>query len=159
MQKEGVMGTPTILVPYNFTAIDKKAIEFTAKTFSPRKESRITLFHIYIPLPQIETAYSTVMARLSSSMHYLSGDLKDKEAALRNTREMILGKGFGEHQVDYIFRPRSKPVAEEIIETAAGRYDVIVLSYRSYRITRAFVQSIHNKVIAALRDITVCIVT
>ena len=153
------MGTSTILVPYNFTAIDQKTIEFITKTFGPRKETKITLFHIYIPLPKIETASSTVMGRLSSSMHYLAGDLKEKEATLRNARKIILEKGFAEQQVDYIFRPRSKPVAEEIIETAAGRYDVIVLSYRPYRITRTFVQSVHNKVIAALRDITVCIVT
>jgi len=113
------MGTSTILVPYNFTAIDQKAIEFITKTFGPRKETKITLFHIYIQLPQIETASSTVMGRLSSSMHYLSRDLKEKEATLRNAREIILEKGFAEHQVNYIFRPRSKSVAEEIIETAA----------------------------------------
>ncbi len=154
------MATPAILIPYNFTKIDQKAIGFTVDTFGHRPITKITLFHIYIPLPQIETSSSTVMGRLSSSMHYLHSELKEKEEAIKQVRTTLLDKGFSELQVDYVFRPRSKQVAEEIIETAAsGRYNVIVLSYRPYRITRSFVQSVHNKVIAALRDVTVCIVT
>lgn len=153
------MATPTILIPYNFTKIDQKAIAFTVDTFGHQPAARITLFHVYIPLPQIETSSSTVMGRLTSSMHYLSGELKEKEQAIKRVRRRLLEQGWSEHQVDYVFKARSKQVAEEIIETAAGRYDIIVLSYRPYRITRTFVQSVHNKVIAALRDVTVCIVT
>ena len=154
------MASQKILIPYNFSDIDQKALDFAINTFKSREESRITLLHIYIPLPNIETDTSTVMGRLSSSMHFLTNELKGKEKAIQSTKSYLVEKGFSDAQVDFIFRPRTKNVADEIIDTANnGNYDVVILSYRPHRITRAFVQSVHNKVIASLKDRAVCIVT
>lgn len=154
------MASQKILIPYNFSDMDQKALDFAIHTFKNQKDCRVTLLHIYIPLPDIETSTSTVMGRLSSSMHFLTNELKGKEKAIQSTKAYFVGKGFSDAQVDSIFRPRTKHVADEIIDTATnGNYDVIILSYRPHRITRAFVQSVHNKVIASLKDRAVCIVT
>ena len=154
------MAGQKILIPYNFSDMDQKALDFAINTFKSQKDNRITLLHIYIPLPDIETDTSTVMGRLSSSMHFLTSELKGKEKAIQSTKAYFVEKGFSEAQVDFIFRPRTKHVADEIIETATnGDYQVILLSYRPHRITRAFVQSVHNKVIASLKNRAVCIVT
>ena len=154
------MTIQNVLIPYNFRDIDQKALDFVIQTYEHQKDIKITLFHIYIPLPQIDTDSSTVMGRLSSSMHFLSNELKGKEETLQQARQYLLKKGFTEAQVDYQFKPRSKQVADEIIDTAkVGHYNVIILSYQPQRITRVFVQSVHKKVIASLRDVTICIVT
>ncbi|MBW1960872.1 MAG: universal stress protein [Deltaproteobacteria bacterium] len=154
------MANQKILIPYNFTDMDQKALEFAANTFKYIKTSRITLFHVYIPLPDIETSAKTVMSRLSSSMHFLTNELKEKEKAIQSSRQYLLDKGFSEDQVDYVFRPRTRSLPDEIIDAATeGNYQVIILNLRPHRIIRAFVQSVHNKVISSLRNRAVCIVT
>ena len=154
------MAKQRILVPFNFTKMDQKALDFVIQIFSIHEDVEITLFHIYTPTPKIETHSSTVMGRLSSSLQYLSGQLREKEQNLKETRRYLLDKGFAEERVDYVFRSRTKPVAEEIIETSINEiYNVVVLNCRPYRITRVFIQSVHNKVVSSLSDVTVCIVT
>jgi len=154
------MASQKILLPYNFTDMDKKALEFFIKTFGLSKDCHITLFHIYTSLPKIETDSSTVMGRLSTSMQYLAKQQREKEEALAEARQYLIKKGFADGQVDYVFRPREKQVVDEIIDAALeGRYDIIILNCRPYRITRLFIQSIHNRVVTALKDVAVCIVT
>lgn len=154
------MANQKILLPYNFTDMDKKAVEFVVKTYGGAKDCKITLFHIYTPLPKVETDSSTVMGRLSASMQFLSQMQREKEDSLIEVMANLQEKGFTEEQVAYIFKSRSRPLADEIIDTAtAGRFDVIILNCRPYRITRLFIQSVHNKVVTALRGVVVCIVT
>ncbi len=154
------METQKVLVPYNFTEIDQRALDFVVRTYGNREGGAITLLHIYVPLPKIDTESTTVMGRLTSSMHYLAGELNEKEKDLNKAKQYLLEGGFSETQVSYIFKPRSKQIADEIIEIVQNdRYDVVVLNCRPYRITRAFAQSVHNKVIASLRNVIVCIVT
>ena len=73
------MAKQKILLPYNFTEMDCKAVDFVIRTFGHLEHVEITLFHIYTPLPAIETDSSTVMGRLTSSMQYLSKQMKEKE--------------------------------------------------------------------------------
>jgi len=154
------MATQKILLPYNFTEMDKKAVEFVVKIFGKTKDCKITLLHVYTPLPNVETDSSTVMGRLSASMQFLSQQQREKEAALLEVKEHFKERGFAEAQLDHIFKSRSRPLAEEIIDTTTGgRFDVIVLNSRPYRITRLFIQSVHNKVITALKNVVICIVT
>jgi len=154
------MAKQKILFPYNFTQMDQKAADFVVRTFSLQEGIEITLFHLYTPLPAIETDSSTVMGRLTSSMQYLTKQLKEKEAALKDAQEYLLKNGFSENQLNYIFRAREKQLADEIIAAAKeGNYLIVVLNYRPHRITRLFIQSVHNKVVSSLKDVTVCIVT
>ncbi|MDF1591948.1 MAG: universal stress protein [Desulfobacterales bacterium] len=154
------MANQKILLPYNFMDMDKKAVEFAVKTFGSAKDCNITLFHIYTPLPKVETDSSTVMGRLSASMQFLSRQQREKEDSLIEVMANLQDRGFAEEQLAYIFKSRSRPLADEIIDTATGgRFDVVILSCRPYRITRLFIQSVHNKVVTALKDVAVCIVT
>ena len=149
-----------VLIPYNFTEIDRRALDFVIRTYTACTGWTVTLLHIYVPLPKIETASSTVMGRLTSSMHYLTRELNEKESDLNKAKRYLQKGGFSEKQVDLIFKPRSRQIADEIVEIVEKEgYDVVVLNCRPYRITRAFAQSVHNKVIASLRNVTVCIIT
>ncbi len=154
------MAVYKILLPYNFSPMDQKALDFIIRTYQGRKDVEMTLFHSYTPIPEIDTDSSTVMVRLSSSMQFLSQQLKEKEEKLESRRAYLSRSGFADNCVDYIFRPRGRPVADEIIHTVKqGGYDVVVLSCRAYRITRVFIQSVHEKVISSLKDTAICIVT
>lgn len=154
------MASQKILLPYNFTDMDRKALAFAVKTFRFCEDCHITLLNIYPPLPKVETDSSTVMGRLSASMQFLSKQQREKEEGLLNAKKYLMENGFAEAQLDHIFKPRAKQVADEIVDTAvAGRFDIVILNYRPYRITRLFIQSVHNRVVAAVKDITICIVT
>lgn len=154
------MAGQKILLPFNFTDMDRKSLEFFTKIFAFSKDCRVTLFHTYTPIPKIDTNSSTVMGRLSASMQYLYNQMKEKEEALAEARQHLIENGFMDNQVEYVFRPRAKQVADEIIDTVIeGRYEIIILNCRPYRITRLFMQSVHNKVVSLLKDVTVCIVT
>ena len=154
------METQKVLVPYNFTKIDQRALDFVVRTYGGRTDSAVTLLHIYVPMPNIETDSTTVMGRLSSTMHYLAAELKEKEKDLGKAEQYLVEKGFSDQQVNHLFVPRSKQIADEIIDIAKrDRYQVVVVSFRPHRITRAFAQSVHSKIIAALQNIVVCIVT
>ena len=149
-----------VLIPYNFTGVDRKSLDFAIQAYGQEKEVKITLLHTYVSLPQIEPASNTVMSRLSSNMHYLRSELLEKEKEINQIKQYLMDGGFRDDQIDYDFKPRSKSVADEIIATAKTRGSkIIILSYRPHRITRAFIQSVHNKVISTLKDVTVCVVT
>jgi len=84
------MDTQKILIPYNFTEIDQRALDFVMRTYGNREGSAITLLHIYVPLPKIDTESTTVMGRLTTSMHYLSGELNGKEKDLNKAKQYLL---------------------------------------------------------------------
>jgi len=45
------MARQKILLPYNFTQNDRKALNFVIRTFPKGTEVEITLFNAYIPAP------------------------------------------------------------------------------------------------------------
>lgn len=154
------MAVQKILMPMNFSEMDRKALSFVLRTFSHQEGVHVSLFHIYTPIPEIDTPSGTVMGRLSSSMQFLSSQLREKEEALKENQVYLISNGFNDDQVDYIFRSRVKQVADEIIDTVKNEgFDIVVLSCKSSRITRLFIQSVHQKVIVSLANVTICIVT
>lgn len=149
-----------ILLPYNFTDIDRKALEFAIRTFARPEGNHLSLFHTYTPLPKIETDSSTIMGKLKSSLHYLSEELRKKEADLESTRQHLIENGFSPDTVDYIFTEREQDISDEIIKTVVkGSFDVVVLSYKQERVTRFYKKSAHNKVVSNLKSTVICIVT
>lgn len=154
------MAKHKILLPYNFTEMDRKAVDFVIRTFSHQDAVAVTLFHTYTPLPAIETDSSTVMGRLTAGMQHLSRQMEEKEKGLEDARAYLLKNGFADRQVNYLFKARTKQLADEINDAAReGDYNLVVLNYRPYRITRLFIQSVHSKVVSSLKGVTVCIVT
>jgi len=154
------MAGQKILLPYNFTPWDQKALDFVIRTFIPPPETQITIFHAYTPVPEIETEGSTVMDKMKGNLSYLSKMVSDQEESLKTAKEYLVKNGFLSDQIDYIFKPRDKDVASEIIDlVTTDRFDLIVMNHKPGKITRFFTGSIFNKVVSSLKDMTLCLVT
>ena len=154
------MDYPKILLPYNFTSYDKKALDFVCRTFSDKKEAEVTLFNAYTPAPIIEMRGSPIMEQMKDTLSYLSQRVKEQEDALKTIKNHLLGKGFSEDNIDIVFEPKKRDVAGDIIDlTQDGQFNVVVLNRKPGKIARFFAGSVSSKVVAALKDTTVCIVS
>ncbi|NNL76134.1 MAG: universal stress protein [Desulfobacterales bacterium] len=154
------MAAQKILLPYNFTNLDQKAIAFVSRTFVHLGEVEITLFNAYTPVPEIEAPDTSVMGKLKGNLSYLSQKIMQREAELGEVKEKLVQSGFAQSAVCTVFKPRKKDVATEIIEHAIkDKFDIVVINHKSGRASRFFTGSVFNKVVSALKDITVCIVS
>ena len=154
------MASPKILLPYNFSAYDHKALNFVIQHFSRPSDVEITLFYAYTPVPEIETRESPVMDKLKGNLNYLSQRIQEQEAGLKVAKQNLLENGFAEEQVRYIFKPRTKDIAGEIVDLAlSGQYDMLVINHKPGKVTRFFTGNVFSKVVNSSKDITVCVVT
>ena len=152
------MAEQEILIPYNFTIADEKALTFVINTFSHRNDTKITLFNTYTPLPVMDMSASPEMDKMKNAMAIISRDIEGKEAGLKSAKEHLLENGFSDDQVDFIFKERKQSIAEEIIVCALrGHYAILVLSRQPGKVTRFFARSVHSRVLSTLKDVTVCI--
>ena len=154
------MATQKLLLPYHFTHLDQKALNFVTSTFGKLENIAVTVFNAYTPIPEIETDETSVTGKLKGSLSYLSQKIKEYEALLDEVKDKLIEGGFPENRVDCIFRPRKKDIASEIIELATSdKFDFIVLNRKPARVTRFFSGSISHKVVMNLKDVTICIVS
>jgi hypothetical protein len=154
------MGGINILLPYNFTPNDRKAMEFVLRTFSCLEEVECTLFYAYTPVPEIETSGASVMGKLRGNLGYLNQKISEQETELLAVKTELTQGAFAENKVHHIFKPRKKDIAAEIIDLIRkDRYDVIVLNRKPGKVARYFSGSVHTKVLAGLKKATVCIVS
>ena len=110
------MAAQRILLPYNFSPNDQKALEFIAKTFGNRDDI--------------------------------------------DMRTQIINSGFDREHVRYIFKSRKKEIAAAIIdEVEEGAYDIVVLNHKPGKVTRFFTGNTYIKVVTALKDTTICVVS
>ncbi|MFZ0133797.1 MAG: universal stress protein [Desulfobacterales bacterium] len=153
------MAAHKLLLPYNFSDSDRKALDFAIDTFGHRDDIEVTLFHAYTPLPSIEVSNDTVTGRLKQNVAYLNQKVSELEAALLGVKEELVRRGFSDEKVKLKFKPRKKEIAAEIIDFHTGeKFTLLVLNRKPGRIGRFFTGSVHTKVAAALRNATVCIV-
>ena len=149
-----------ILLPYNFSSYDQKALDFAIQTFANRKDVEITLFNAYTPLPEIDMRTSPIMEKVSSNLHFISQRIKEQETELKTVANKLLAKGFSETQIKTLFTPQQKDIADDIVKQAVnGQFDVVILNRNPAKILSFFTGSIFNKVVKALKDKTVCIVS
>ena len=154
------MAGQKILLPYNFTSFDRKALEFVINTYSSLKDAEITLFNAYMPVPEIEMRDSPIMQKMTGNLSYLSQRINEQEAELKLVKEKLVVKGFSENQIKTIFEPRKKDVADDIIGLAQNkRFDVVILSRTPGKVKGFFTGNVFSKVVKALKDTTVCIVS
>lgn len=154
------MATQKILLPYNFTNYDQKALDFVIRTFAHVEDVEVTLFNSYTSVPEIKTNDSPIMDKLKGNLTYLSQRIREQEEGLKVAKRNLLENGFSEDQIHYVFKPRNKDIAGEIIDLASsGRYDLIVINRKPGKVTRFFTGSVLNKVASALKDTTICLVT
>ena len=155
-----MMAAQKILLPYNFTTLDQKALAFANSTFGHLEEVEITLFHAYTPLPEIEAESTSVMGKLKGDLSYLSQKIMQQETELKAVEEKLLQGGFAHSCIRSVFKPRKKDVASEIIEFVSNdKSSVIVINHKSGKASRFFTGSVFSKVVSALKDTTVCIVS
>ena len=152
------MATFQILLPYNYSPNDRKAIRFAIDAFAGRRETCVTLFHAYTPLPTIDVTASPENLKMRSGMTYLAAELKEKEEALKVVVDMLVEGGFDRDAVTYVFEKRVKSAAEEIVDKVAG-CNVLVLSRGAGKVTHFFTRSIYARVVTALRGVTICVAT
>jgi hypothetical protein len=152
------MATFRILLPYNYSPNDQKAIRFAIDVFAGRKETNVTLFHAYTPLPTIDVTASPENVKMRSGMTYLATELKEKEEALKVVGDMLVESGFDRDAVTCVFKKRVKSAAEEIVDKVAG-CNVLVLSRGAGKVTHFFTRSIYARVVTALRGVTICVAT
>lgn len=149
-----------LLLPYNFTSFDQKALDFVINAFGKTKNSEITVFNAYTPIPEIDTAASSITGKLKGSLSYLSQKISEQEIELQSIKKKLVENGFEHDRVQTVFQPRKKEVAAEIIDFAKNhKFDVIVISHKPGKATRFFTGSRYSKVISALKDVTVCVVS
>jgi hypothetical protein len=154
------MAVPKILVPYNFTVHEWKAFDFIVSTFAGRRDVKITLFNAYIPLPEIDFTTNPEMKKLMSGMIFLSEELKRKEFGLKSAEDYFLEKGFSKEQVAHVLKRKEKDIADEIIDAAvSGHYSVVVLTRTPGKVSRFLARSVHEKVLRALKNVTICVAT
>ncbi|MGD2188132.1 MAG: universal stress protein [Desulfobacterales bacterium] len=154
------MAIQKLLLPYNFTSFDQKALDFVINTFGKSKKVEITIFNAYTPIPEIDTAATSITAKLKGSLSYLNQRISEQEAELQSIKQKMVEKGFDDGLVHTVFQPRKKEVAAEIVDMATDhKFDVIVISHKPGKATRFFTGSRYNKVISALKDVTVCVVS
>jgi hypothetical protein len=154
------MAAQKILLPYNFTTLDQKALAFANNTFGHIEETEITLFHAYTPLPEIEAENTSVMGKLKGDLTYLSQKIMQQQKELKAVEEKLLQGGFAQNKINSIFKPRKKDIASEIIELVSeNKYSVVLINHRPGKASRFFTGSVFSKVVSALKDTTVCIVS
>jgi hypothetical protein len=154
------MASQRILLPYNFTNFDQKALDFVIRTFADLKDVEVTLFNSYTSVPKIKTNDSPIMDKLKGNLSYFSQRIREQEEGLKVAKRNLLENGFSEDQIHYVFKPRNKDIAGEIVDLAlSGHYDLIVINRKPGKVTRFFTGSVLNKVASALKDTTICLVT
>ena len=154
------MDKQKVLVPYNFTNYDEKALDFVTRRFVEDKRAEVTLFNAYTPVPKIELRNSLIMEKISSNLAYLQLKIHEHETGIKQAREKLIQNGFSSNRVHYIFRALNKDVAQDIVNLVLDNgFDVVVLNRNPGKITRFFTGSVSNKVMKSLKEVAVYVVT
>lgn len=155
-----MMGTQKILLPFNFTLNDQKAVDFVIHNFAHLVEVDITIFNAYAPVPEIETQGTSVMGKMKGNLSYLSQKIMQQESELNAIKQKLVQGGFAGSHIHTVFKPRKKDIAAEIVDLATkDNFNLIVINHKSGKATRFFTGSVFIKVVTAVRDTTVCIVS
>lgn len=153
------MDRKKILMPYNFSDQDQKALDFVVQTFANSERVEVILFNAYTPAPVISEREAPVMDKVQGSLRHLDTIIKEQETLLENAKSHLQEKGFSKDQVRIFFRPKKKDTASQIVQVANDEdADIIILNHKSGKVGRFFTGSVFNKVVSALKDKTICIV-
>jgi len=145
-----------ILVPYNFTRNDQKALDFVIQRYGQDGNVEITLFHAYTPVPEIDVGDKTVMKRLNSNLSYLRQKINELEIEFGKAKERLIQSGFAGEKVGCTFKPLKGDLPQEIIkQVKSGGFSTIVLNYNPNKIKGFFTMSTSKKIMKSLPDIDI----
>jgi len=154
------MATQKVLLPYNFTTHDRKAMDFVIRFFAHQKDIAVTIFAAYIHVPEIKTGGEPLMEKLNSGLIHLQQQNNDREANLQDAVQVLIKGGFSNDRVNFIFKPRKRNIASEIIQLVKNEhYNIVVVNHKPGKATHFFTGNAFNKIINALSDTCICVVT
>ncbi len=154
------MSARKILVPYNFSALDRRAVRFVIDTYAGQPDAEITLLHIYVAPPKIDTRQTAVARKMKRNLSYFSKTINDKKTELELVAQRLIDAGFDAERVRCQVRPRRKALPADIVEAVrAEPFQVVVLSHSPGQVSRLFKGNTFSHVIHALVDATVCVVS
>jgi hypothetical protein len=156
----GKMATQKVLLPYNFTPHDRKAMDFVIRFFAHQKDVAVTIFAAFTPVPEIKTGGAPIMEKLNSGLIHLQQIINDQEANLQDAVQVLIKGGFSKDGVSFIFKPRKTNIASEIIQLVKfEHFNIVVLNHKPGKATHFFTGNAYNKIVNALHDTCICVVT
>jgi nucleotide-binding universal stress UspA family protein len=160
MPKGGDMSIQKLLVPYNFTSHDQKSLDFVIRHFAHQGNIEVTLFSVYSPIPEIKSVGSPIMEQMKRNLIYLSQKNNELEAALVEAQSTLIKGGFPQSQVKYSFTPRKTDIANEIIRMVRKEnFNLVVVNHKPGKATHLFTGNVFSKVVNALKNTVICVVT
>jgi len=136
-----------ILIPYNFTGHDEKAVDFAGYRYGEASDVSISLFHAFTPIPEIDARNNPIMDRMNQSIHYLRQRQEDLKSALGKAGERLFNFGFTPADIHCLFKPLKKDVANDIILLwEAEKFDFIVMSRTPGNIINYFSRSTSERI-------------
>ena len=102
------MAGQKLLLPYNFTPQDKKALDFVVQNFGRDKDLSVALFHAYTAVPEIQVSKSEITSKLRENMSYMSQQISENERELEKARKYLLENGLKPESVKCVFKARKK---------------------------------------------------
>lgn len=137
-----------ILIPYNFSPNDRKAVDFAGQRYSERQGVEVTLFHAYTPVPEMDIRDTPIMKKVIHNASVLQLQQDERKNALERERERLMKQGIAGHNVHCIFRPVRVDVATDIIRLwKEGKFDVVVLNRNPGNIVNFFSRSISKRIV------------
>ncbi len=149
-----------LLIPFNYTPYDQKALDFVIRHFANQQNIEVTLFSVYSSVPEIKPIGSPIMEKMKNNLIYLAQKNKELETALVEAQETLTKGGFSASRVNYSFVPRKKDIASEIIRMVrTENFDIIILNHKPGKATHLFTGNVFSKVVNAVSNCAVCVVT
>ncbi|MBW1782355.1 MAG: universal stress protein [Deltaproteobacteria bacterium] len=149
-----------VLVPFNFTDYDERALHYVIRTFAGEERVFIMLFHVYTPLPELDGYSSPSLGRLKSTMASMWQEVREKDKDLKRIKEDLVENGFQDNQIGYQSKPGTKSIGAEIVEAARkGGYHIVVMSQKPKRASRAFRRKVHDTLLSELVNTEIVIIT
>lgn len=146
------MSTRHVLVPSNFMVNDDKSLEFVIQRYAHDKDAKITLFHTYTPVPEIEVRNNPIMEKMSGNLSYLKQVQKAREEELQKAKGTLVKGGFAGSQVNFIFTPLKNDIATDIINLVREKkFNVVVMNRNPSKIAKFFIRSVSKKVSDGLK--------
>ena len=137
-----------ILIPYNFTPNDEKAVDFVVRRYSERNGVEVTLFHAYTPIPEMDVRDTPIMKKVIQNASFLLLQQDERKKVLEEARLTLMGHGIPGNHVRTIFRPVKTDVATDIIRLwKEGKFDVVVLNRNPGNIVNFFTRSISKRIV------------
>ena len=154
------MAGPKVLIPYNFTRHDEKCVDFAIQRYSSFPTARITIFHAYIPVPEVDVSDKTVMGRLAGNLTYLHQKISECGETIKSVAQRMVAAGFSPDQIDTVFKAQEKEAATEIVDAARdGGFETVILNRRPGTVGKFFTPSVSKKVSLALKDLEIIMVS